>query len=145
MTDTFEMSPPPPPEKPDRSKYWKWGAIGVGALFVISLIANSDSNDSSSSTAPAPVPTVQRAASPAPTTTTQRRITESDVQMMTLDATGLESFIRNDICPNIRDLLREGYRRADLIEFAIEAFEEGFGERLYPEPRARFIRALDAC
>ena len=142
MTDTLEMSPPPPPEKPDRSKYWKWGAIGVGALFVISLIGNSDTTESPRP-APAPVTTVQRAA--APTTTTQRRITESDVQMMTLDATGLESFIRNDICPTMRDLLREGYRRADIIEFAIEAFEEGFGERLYPEPRARFVRALNAC
>lgn len=136
--------PPMPPAQKNRS-WLKWGAVGVGALFVFSLL----SDDSSDST-PAPPPVVTQAppttqATTTAPTTTVRVASDSDRQLMILRAIDIEGTIRNDVCPGFRNLLRQGFTRIDLIDLAIEAFEEGFGERLLPASRELFRKHLNDC
>jgi hypothetical protein len=142
MTDFPTPTGPPAEVKKDRSKLYKWAGVGVAVLVVFAVVSDGDSKDEAAppaTTVQAPVTTVQAA----PTTTISDRDLAEMIQMIAMESVLKEN--GREICRLVRDLVRDGLSLAQVVDVAVESFNEGLEEVMFPKVEREFRNRIREC
>jgi hypothetical protein len=142
MTDLPTPTGPPAEAKKDRSKLYKWAGVGVAVLVVFAVLSDGDSKDEAAppaTTVQAPVTTVRAA----PTTTISDRDLDEMIQMIAMESV-LDQNGR-EICRLVRELVRDGLSLTMVVDLAVDSFNEGLDEQMFPKVEREFRNRMREC
>jgi hypothetical protein len=142
MTDFPTPTGPPAEAKKDRSKLYGWVAAGVAVFVVLAVIADSGDKEVAvppATTVQAPVTTVRAA----PTTTVSDRDLAEMIQMIAMESVLDEN--GREICRLVRELVRDGLSLTMVVDLAVDSFNEGLDEQMFPSVEREFRNRIREC
>jgi hypothetical protein len=116
-------------------------AVVVGLALVGSVMSGSSNEIATTTTEIATTTTVAATTTIPETTTTQQSFSDADLQIMAMRV----SVDLDELCPLLNDLVDAGLSKTDVVEFAINEFENGFGQRLETEAYIWLNDQLSGC
>ena len=142
MTDFPTPTGPPAEVKKDRSKLYKWAGVGIAVFVVLAVVMDNEDKEvavTPAVTVQAPVTTVRAV----PTTTISDRDLAEMIQMIAMESVLKEN--GREICRLVRDLVRDGLSLAQVVDVAVESFNEGLEEVMFPKVEREFRNRIREC
>jgi hypothetical protein len=142
MTDFPTPTGPPAEVKKDRSKLYKWAGVGLAIFVVLAVVVDNDDKEVAvppATTVQAPVTTVRAA----PTTTISDRELAEMIQMIAMESVLDEN--GREICRLVRDLVRDGLSLTMVVDVAVDSFNEGLDEVMFPKVEREFRNRIREC
>jgi hypothetical protein len=142
MTDFPTPTGPPADVKKDRSKLYKWAGVGIAVFVVLAVVMDNEDKEvavTPAVTVQAPVTTVRAV----PTTTISDRDLAEMIQMIAMESVLKEN--GREICRLVRDLVRDGLSLAQVVDVAVESFNEGLEEVMFPKVEREFRNRIREC
>jgi hypothetical protein len=141
MTELPTPTGPPAEVKKNRSTTYKWIGVAVAA-FVVFAVVTDDSKEEAVPTAvavQAPTTTVRVA----PTTTINQQDLDELIQMTAMNSVFDKN--RQEICRLVRNLVNDGLSLSVVAEIAVDAFNEGLDNPMFPKVEREFRNRIRDC